>query len=177
MTHRRAIGLTLCLALAAPAAAQDVIVATPIAVPSETRTLVPAGTVIDLVTTNAISSKKSAKGDLLYLKVAAPVVIEGVTAIATDTVVVAQLTRADPRGALGKSGKLDVQLLYAELPGGSLRVSGALEARGKGDAGDRVATAAAFLFMPFVATGRSAEIPAGSAVSGRLDRDLWIDTQ
>jgi hypothetical protein len=175
VTLRGALALSLCAALAMPVAAQDVIVATPMATSSATRTLVPAGTVIELVTTNAISSKKSAKGDLLHLKVAAPVMIDGVIAIATDAVVVAQLTRADPRGAFGKSGKLDIQLLYAELPGGSLRVSGALEARGKGDAGDGVATAAAFLFMPFIATGRSAEIPAGSEVAGRLDRDLWID--
>ena len=175
MILRDAFGLGVALMLAVPATAQDVVVATPIATSTETRIIVPAGTVIDLVTTNAVSSKKSVKGDLLYLKVTAPVLIDGVTAIAAGTVVVAQLSDARERGAFGKSGKLDVKLLYAELPGGSLRVSGTLEARGKGDAGDGVATAAAFLFLPFVATGRSAEIPAGSEVSGRLDRDLWVE--
>ncbi len=175
MTPLRALALGAGLALAVPAAAQDMVVAKPVAGPAETRLLVPAGTAIDLVTSHAISSKKSVKGDLLYLKIAAPVLVDGATAIAADTVVVAQLADARERGAFGKAGKLDVQLLYAELPGGSLRVSGRLEARGKSDGGDGVATAAAFLFLPFIATGRSAEIPAGAEVTGRLDRDLWVD--
>lgn len=175
LMRRAALALAAGLALATPAIAQDAIVATPIAPPSETRILIPAGTAIDLVTTNAISSKKNVKGDLLHLKVAAPLLMDGVTAVEAGTVVVAQLSDARERGAFGKSGKLDLRLLYAELPGGSLRVSGSLEARGKKDGGDGVATAAAFLFLPFIATGRSAEIPAGTELSGRLDRDLWID--
>ena len=89
--------------------------------------------------------------------------------------VVAQLSRAEARGAFGKSGKLEVQLLYAELPGGTVRIAGMLEAKGEAGADDAAATAAAFLLLPFIATGRSAEIPAGSEVLGRLDRDLWID--
>jgi hypothetical protein len=96
-------------------------------------------------------------------------------AIPADAVVEGQLSQADQRGAFGKKGKLEVQLLYAELPGGTVRISAGIEARGKGGADDAVATAAAFLLLPFVATGRSAEIPAGSQVSGRLDREFRID--
>lgn len=172
MTIARALFAAIPLALAWPAAGEEPGPA--IAAPAQ-RLLVPSGTLIDLVTRDAVSTKKNEKGDLLYLKVAAPVIVDGVTVIPVDTVIVAQLTRAEKRGAFGRSGKLDVQLLYAELPGGPLRVSGTLEARGKKDAGDTAATAVAFLALPFVATGRSAEIAAGSEVSGRLDRDLWID--
>lgn len=97
-------------------------------------------------------------------------------AIPADAVVEGQLSQADQRGAFGKKGKLEVQLLYAELPGGTVRISGGIEARGKGGADDAVATAAAFRLLPFVvATGRSAEFPAGSQVSGRLDREFRID--
>lgn len=88
-----ALGLTLACA----AAAEDPV--TPAAVPA--RLLVPSGTLIDLVTRDAISTKKNEKGDLLYLKVTAPVIVDGVTAIPADTVVVAQLTRAEKRGAFG----------------------------------------------------------------------------
>lgn len=162
------------LAVALPAGGQDmVVVAAP--APTATRILIPAGTVVDLVTTNALSSKRSVKGDLLYLKVAAPVLIDSIAAIPEGTIVVAQLTSADPRGAFGRSGKLDLALLYAELPGGTVRMSGTLGVRGKKDAGDGAATALAFLALPFIATGRSAEIPVGSEVSGKLDRDLWIE--
>ena len=175
MTAFGAAAVGIGLALASPAAAQDD--RSPVPIPSafEAPVLVPAGTIIDLVTTNAVSSKKSVKGDLLYLKVTSPLVIDGTVAIPVDTVVVGQLSQADQRGAFGKKGKLEVQLLYAELPGGTVRISGALEARGKSSADDAAATAAAFLFLPFIATGRSAEIPAGSQVTGRLDRDLRID--
>ncbi|WP_439568468.1 hypothetical protein [Sphingopyxis sp.] len=175
MTALGAAAIGIGLALASPAAGQDDRAPAPIASASETPILVPAGTVIDLVTTNAVSSKKSVKGDLLHLKVSSPLVIDGIVAIPADAVVVGQLSQADQRGAFGKKGKLEVQLLYAELPGGTVRISGALEAKGKGGADDAAATAAAFLFLPFVATGRSAEIPAGSQVAGRLDRDLRID--
>ncbi|QNO28334.1 hypothetical protein EEB18_005120 [Sphingopyxis sp. OPL5] len=176
MMQLRASALGLALMLAFPAAEQETASAPPATqTTDDARLLVPAGSTIDLVTTNGISSKKNVKGDLLYLKVAAAVIVDGVTAIPVDTVVVGQLSRAEERGAFGKAGKLEVQLLYAELPGGPLRVSGTLEAKGKGGADDAAATAAAFLVLPFVATGRSADIPAGSEVLGRLDRDLWID--
>lgn len=171
MRHLRVALALATAAFTAPIGAQEPAL---VAAPVDKRILVPAGTVVDLVTTNALSSKKSVKGDLLYLKVATSVLIDGVAAIPEGTVVVAQLTRADPRGALGRSGKLDLQLLYAELPGGTVRMSGTLGVRGKKDAGDGAATALAFLALPFIATGRSAEIPAGSEVSGRLDRDLWV---
>ncbi len=175
MTALRAAAIGIGLAFASAAFGQDDRGPAPVPAASEAPILVPAGTVIDLVTTNAVSSKKSVKGDLLYLKVTSPLVVDGIVAIPADSVVVGQLSQADPRGAFGKKGKLEVQLLYAELPGGTVRISGALEARGKGGADDAAATAAAFLFLPFVATGRSAEIPAGSEVSGRLDRNLLID--
>lgn len=169
--------LPICMVLALPMAAnsQNPVVAQPVPTQSGLHIIVPAGTVIDLVTTNPVSSKKSAKGDLLYLKVAEPLTIEGATAIPAGTVVVAELTRAEQSGAFGRSGKLDVRLLYAELPGSIVRVSGAVRARGKSGADDAAATAAAFLVLPFVTTGRSAEIPAGSPVSARLDRSLLIE--
>jgi hypothetical protein len=173
MTWRLAV--TIGLALANSASSRDADNGLPISGASKSSILIPAGTIIDLVTTNTVSSKKSVKGDLLYLKVASPLIVDGIVAIPADTIVVGQLSQADQRGAFGKKGRLEVQLLYAELPGGTVRISGALEARGKGGADDAAATAAAFLLLPFVATGRSAEIPAGSQVSGRLDRDLCID--
>ncbi len=171
MKTRCALLIAIGLVVTSPAAAQEPFTAA--AAPA--RLLVPSGTRIDLVTRDAVSTKKNEKGDLLYLKVVAPVVVDGVTTIPADTVVVAQLTRAEKRGAFGRSGKLDVKLLYAELTGGPLRVSGTIEARGQKDGGDTAATAAAFLVLPFISTGRSAEIPAGSEVSARLDRDLWVD--
>ncbi|HWV61870.1 MAG TPA: hypothetical protein VN034_14500, partial [Sphingopyxis sp.] len=130
--------LPICMMLALPIAAnsQNPIVTQPVPIQSGSHIIVPAGTIIDLVTTNPISSKKSAKGDLLYLKVAESLTIEGATALPAGTVVVAQLTRAEQSGAFGRSGKLDVQLLYAELPGGTVRVSGAVRARGKSGADD-----------------------------------------
>lgn len=160
---------------ASPAIGQDAVVAPPVPDAATRQLLVPAGTMIDLVTSSALSSKKNVKGDLLYLKVATPVIADGIVAIPEGTVVVAQLSRAIDRGAFGRSGKLDVQLLYAELPSGPLRVSGTLGARGKSSADDAAATALSFLALPFIATGRSAEIPAGSAVAGRLDVDLRIE--
>lgn len=174
MTWFRTTAVCFGLVLASAASAQEASSTVMRAGMAEAAIVVPAGTAIDLVTTSAVSSKKSVKGDLLYLKVAAPLVVDGIVAIPADVIVVGQLSQAKPRGAFGKKGKLEVQLLYAELPGGTVRISGTLEARGKGGADDAAATAAAFLLLPFVATGRSAEIPAGSQVSGRLDRDLRI---
>lgn len=173
---RGASVLGLALALALPASGQEATDAPPAApAPGDARILLPAGSQIDLVTVNGLSSKKSVKGDLLHLRVATAVIADGVTVIPVDTPVVGQLSLAEERGAFGRAGKLQVQLLYAQLPGGTVRVSGTLAARGRRGADDATGTVAAFLVLPFVATGRSADIPAGSQVSGRLDRDIWFD--
>ncbi|MDZ3833507.1 MAG: hypothetical protein U0S50_17070 [Sphingopyxis sp.] len=147
----------------------------PVVEASADRLKIPGGSAIELVTRDAVSSKRNVKGDLLFLSVATPVLSGDSVAIPAGATVVAELSRVDKRNTFGRSGKIDVRLLYVELPGGPARIHGSLEARGKSDAGDAAATAVAFIALPFVATGRSAEIPAGTPVVGRIDSDMWID--
>ena len=80
MIGGRALLAAAALALAFPAAGGEPAAANGTAVPA-VRLLLPAGTRIDLVTRDAVSTKKNEKGDLLYLKVAAPVTVDGMVAI------------------------------------------------------------------------------------------------
>ena len=111
MKQHRAFLAAIGLVLAYPAVGEE---PGPAPAASASRLHVPSGTLIELVTRDAVSTKKNDKGDLLYLKVAVPVIVDGATAIPADTIVVAQLTRAEKRGAFGRSGKLDVQLPSGE---------------------------------------------------------------
>jgi len=136
--------------------------------------VIPAGTEIPLIVEKAISSKVYSKGDLFYLKTTKDLKIDGRTAILAGTKVVAELTRAEKKGAFGKSGKLEAKLLYAALDNQTIRLQGVVAARGKGGTTETVLAAMAIGTLAFFVTGRSAEIPAGTELSGYLSSDARI---
>ncbi|ASK88358.1 hypothetical protein [Sphingorhabdus sp. SMR4y] len=115
-----------------------------------------------------ISSKTSVKGGLFHLFTVEDLKIDGLVAIPQGTKVLAELTRAEKKGAFGKSGKLEARLLYAELKNGTVRLKGSIGNRGKGGTTETVLTALAIGTLAFVVTGRSAEIKAGTEMSGYL---------
>jgi hypothetical protein len=103
--------------------------------------LIPAGTEIPLVMGETISSKTNVKGGLFHLFTVEDLTIDGVVAIPKGTKVLAELTRAEKKGAFGKSGKLEARLLYAELENGTIRLTGSIGNRGKGGTTETILTA------------------------------------
>jgi hypothetical protein len=76
---------------------------------------------------------------------------------------------------MGKSGKLEVQVLFVEVGGRRIRVDGLAADRGKaGTLGVVGAVVLAGAFGGFV-TGTSAVIPAGTEMRGYVFKDIQLD--
>ena len=132
--------------------------------------LLSAGTAVPLVTAQPLSSKTSAKGDPVALRVVADVVIDGVVVIASGTAATGQVADVRAKGAMGMSGRLDIRPMYLMLGEQPVRLAGGLASRGKTEGGAIVGMA---LLTPGF-TGRSAIIPAGTAVPATVERSTAV---
>lgn len=132
--------------------------------------LLPAGTRLVLATVDELSSKTEQTGDPVRLRLRDDVAIDGIVAIAAGTPAVGQVADARGTGAFGTSGKLAITPLYIQVGGTTVRLAGGQDARGKTGTG----TVAGLLVTPLV-SGRSARIPAGTALSAIVLRDVRLE--
>jgi len=132
----------------------------------------PVGTVVPLVTTTPLSSKVNVKGDMVPLRTARDVVIDGRVAIPADTEAVGQIADARAKGAMGMSGKLTLRPLYLEIGGRVVRLTGAAAEKGEVDPG---AVVGMVLLTPGF-TGRSAVIPAGTPVAAIVEKAVVVES-
>jgi hypothetical protein len=132
----------------------------------------PVGTVVPLVTTTPLSSKVNVKGDMVPLRTARDVVIDGRVAIPADTEAVGQIADARAKGAMGMSGKLTLRPLYLEIGGRVVRLTGAAVEKGEVDPG---AVVGMVLLTPGF-TGRSATIPAGTPVAAMVEKAVAVES-
>lgn len=139
------------------------------------RAALPAGSHVPLRTVEEVSSKTARKGDLIKLEIAEDVLVEDRVVLLAGTPAVAELTRAEKKGWMGRAGKLEARILYIELPSGPVRLSGELGDAGKSNAG--VATALSVVTGFGFVTGKSAVIPAGTELVARLDREARIPVE
>lgn len=124
------------------------------------------GASIPLVTDQPLSSKTSAKGDMVRLRTAADVIADGHVLIPKDTPAVGQISAARAKGAMGMSGQLAIRPLYIRIGDSFVRLGGAASEKGTITAGAVVGIA---VLTPGF-TGRSATIPAGTALEGFVER-------
>lgn len=157
---RNAVTASLLLCAAIPCHAQG-----------EEQRFIPGGTEIPLVTAEPLSSKRNVKGDMVSLTTASDVVIDGKILIPKGTPAKGQITEARAKGAMGMSGKLAIRPLYIRLGDTFIRMGGATSDKGSVTAG---AVAGMVLITPGF-TGRSAEIPAGSPLTGHVDKGVTLD--
>lgn len=135
---------------------------------------IPAGTEIPLVMGETISSKTNVKGGLFHLYTVEDLEIDGLVVIPKNSKVLAELTRAEKKGAFGKSGKLEARLLYVELENRSIRLTGSIGNRGEGGTTETILTAIAIGTLAFIVTGKSAEIKKGTELSGYLTSQTLV---
>ena len=131
----------------------------------------PIGTAVPLVTTTALSSKVNVKGDMVPLRTARDVVIDGRIVIPADTEAMGQIADARAKGAMGMSGKLTLRPLYLEVGGRIVRLTGAAAEKGEVDPG---AVVGMVLLTPGF-TGRSATIPAGTPVAAIVEKAVAVE--
>lgn len=121
-----------------------------------------------------LSSKRNRQGDRFDLTVSEDVVVNGYVIIPRGSRGVGEISRLVPKGAFGKSGKLETRLLYVAVGNSRIRLDGSAADRGKSGTGATVATAVLAGVMSAFITGTSAEIPKGSTMVGYVDRDTPI---
>jgi len=166
-------------ALATPAASQDTDAAQPVQavrVAEQPKFSLPAGTEVTLELTQTVTTKGKGwdEGDEFNLRVATDVLLGDYVVIPKGTKGIGKITWLTSRGAFGKSGKMDIELLYLEMGGRRINLDGTF--RQEGD-GATLATVGgvilAGVFAGFI-TGKSGVIPQGRELMATLESDLPV---
>ncbi|HEY6916015.1 MAG TPA: hypothetical protein VI381_00060 [Allosphingosinicella sp.] len=139
-----------------------------------TSAVLRVGTRVSLAMSEGLTTKgKNLRvGQRFRLEVAEPVMVNGVVVVPAGSPAVGEVTDVRNKGMWGKSGRIGARLLYLQVDGRQIRLSGQLDDKGKtGTAG----VVGAIAFVPvagFFATGTSATIPVGAPVTGFIDEDV-----
>jgi hypothetical protein len=139
------------------------------AAPVQACPALPAGLAVPLVTVDPLSSKKQATGDMVALRTAEDVVVDGVVVIPKGTDATGQISNAQATGGLGVNGKLAIAPLYLRVGAAVVRLTGATQKKGTTGAD----TVAGLYFVPIV-SGKSANIPAGTALAAEVLKPVTL---
>lgn len=143
--------------------------------PSPVATVLRTGTPIALRLSEPISTKeKAAKAnDRVRLEVAEAVTVGGVVVIPVGSPATGELTDVRNKGMWGKSGHITGRVLTVNANGRTIRLSGTFDSKGgSGTAGAVAVSAIVFAPAGFFMTGKSAELPAGTAIRAFIDEDV-----
>jgi hypothetical protein len=130
--------------------------------------LLSKDTAIELATIADLTSKKAAKGDLLNLRVTRDILVNGELLIPAGTLGTAQISMVQSKGALGQSGKLEIEALYIRVGDNIVRLIGDVSKSGLAPV-----LVGLVVVLPGL-TGRSAVIPAGTLVHTQVLRDVIL---
>jgi hypothetical protein len=134
------------------------------------RYMLPTGTSIPLVIAQQLSSKTSVKGDMVKLRTAADIMVEGHIVITKGTYAAGQIADARAKGAMGMNGKLAIRPLYIRVGDDFVRLGGASSQKGSVTAGAVIGLA---VLSPGF-TGRSAVIPEGTALEASIEHGIAL---
>lgn len=135
----------------------------------QNRVELPTAFEVPLVLVQPLSSNRNVRGDRVELEVAEDLRCGSRTLLPKGVPVLGELSRVETTGAFGRSGRLEIRLLYANVAGNPVRLSGRLATRGKGGTPQTVVAAAVGGILAFAVTGKSAVLPIGTRLSGYLD--------
>lgn len=130
-----------------------------------------------------ISSKDAKVGDKVDFVVVEDLAVKDVVVIRQGALAIATVTKAKPKGRLGRSGKLDINIDYVQLVTGE-KVP--LRAVKGGSGGTRTTAmtsamvAAGILFFPaaplfLFMKGKNIEIPKGTEITAYVSADTQLD--
>ena len=169
----------------AQATLQAPVAATPNPAPVAAATVLPpvaavgqavlrTGTEVPLTLAEHLTTKNKAVrvNQRFRMTVSADVKVDGQTVIPVGSPAMGEVTDVRNKGMWGKSGHIGARILYVQVGGRQIRLSGTFDDKGvTGTAG----VVAAIAFVPiagFFTTGTSADLPLGGAVKGFVDEDV-----
>ncbi len=136
--------------------------------------LIRAGTPVAFVTESVIDSRTVRQGQRFTIIVVDDVIVGDKPLILKGTRAIGEVEAVTGKGMFGKPGTLALRPLFVELGGQRIYFDGLTEQRGKEQVGGAaVATFAAGAFG-LIITGKSATLPAGSRLEGRVRSDVTI---
>ena len=136
--------------------------------------MLPAGTPVHLVTVDAVDSRSAKQGQRFALRIDEDVSVGTTVVIQRGTAAVGEVEAVSGKGMVGKPGKLVLRPLFVEIAGQRVNLVGVNEERGK-DATTGVAVGSILLSpLGMFITGKSASVPAGSPLPGRVRTDVTL---
>lgn len=137
------------------------------------RFYMPSGTPLMLRTRTQVSTKDNKAGDRVYLEVTESVSFRGQIVVPVGSPVVAEVTRVQRNGHVGKKGKLEIRLIEAQTPNGPVRLTGTAADEGKSGTALSVGTMLLLSGVGgFLIHGTSAELQPGTLVQAYLAEPL-----
>jgi formate dehydrogenase assembly factor FdhD len=134
------------------------------------------GTIVEVMTTEAIDSKSAQEGQTIYLEVADDVQVNGKTVIASGSIVKGEITEASKAKMMGKAGKIDFTIDYVKaIDGTNIRVRSAKSFSGKNKQGGVIAAAVIVSPVALFIKGKDVTIEKGKKFRVYVDKDYAID--
>lgn len=153
----------------APAEAAPTVAAT--TAPATGFVTLPAGALVEIELVNALSSATSKLGDRFPIRLAEPIVVDGVVVVPAGALGEGEVIDVTGAGINGKQGKLIISARFLELNGQRVRIRGmSIIATGK----SRVDLATGMMLVPYVGLatvfvrGGNIEMPAGTRATAKL---------
>lgn len=154
---------------AAPEAASP---APPPAVPTA-----PAGTVVLIQVTQAISSKTAKAGDKFTLQLAAPIVADGQVLVPAGVSGMGEVISASPAAKMGRAGELVLAARYLDADGRRIglkafKVGGTGQSESEGLFIASMVAPLPGLIIGLNTSGGEMEVPVGMAANAKLSADV-----
>ena len=126
------------------------------------------GTAVELMVTKEVDSRSAKEGDRFKLRVNSPVIANGIAVVPVGATAWGEVTYVDGTGAGGNKGRLAAKLLYIDLPGGPLAISGSQGTEGKANTAGVVIGVVSFGLLGLLMKGGNAHFKAGDIITGYI---------
>lgn len=131
-------------------------------------------TPIHFMVISEVTTKTHTPGHRFRLRVDKPVFVDGVLALPVGTIAWGEVLAAKKSGNAGKSGSLEARLLYVDVNGYRVPISGNNTAKGAGGGAETVLGVLALGPLGLLAKGNNAKIKAGELMTGFVEQDTEI---
>jgi hypothetical protein len=122
-----------------------------------------------------VNTNSAKPGDRFVLRVDENVVVGGTTVIPVGAKAFGQVTRIRANGAVGKAGSVGAKLLYVELGGDRIPLTGEDESKGRKEGGGVVMASAIWGPFGLLMKGGPGKLKAGHIFNGYIASDLLYD--
>ena len=137
----------------------------------------PGGTAIVLVTSNSFSSDNFAAGEAITASVAAPVVVNGITVIASGALATGVVSRVEDSGMVGQSGKISLEFnSVLAVDGTSVPIVATKTIEEKSEVAGTVVVSTLLCPLALLNEGDEAIIPAGTQIRAISIGEVTIKT-